>query len=233
MKSHRTGARGGPLPRPAFRSFLATAVDPSPKLRGRGDAESVGRFERERTAPETGPLPRPAFRSFLATAVDPSPKLRGRGDAESVGRFERERTAPGRAPSPPAPLPRYAGERGEFDRVSTCVELRPPGCPSPGPSPLVPHGEGRIRSRFGSVGSRHLSPMGFMGERTGEGGAFGRSSTDFGAHRFIGYHPSPEVGGGVAGRREERAKGPARERAPAGTPRKLLSRVSLPTGGRR
>src|SRR5687767_408933 len=34
-------------------------------------------------------------------------------------------------------------------RLMTSIALRPPGCPSPGPSPLVPRGEGRIRSRSG------------------------------------------------------------------------------------
>ena len=78
------------------------------------------------------------------------------------------------------------------------IALHPRG-PSPGPSPLVPRGEGRIRGRGAEIalrpqappspalppprawgkgevdrgrglGSRHLSPMGFMGERPGEGG---------------------------------------------------------------
>ena len=45
--------------------------------------------------------------------------------------------------------------------------LRPRGGPSPDPSLLVPRGEGRIRSRFGSLGSRHPSPAQFAGEGPG------------------------------------------------------------------
>jgi hypothetical protein len=40
------------------------------------------------------------------------------------------------------------------------AELRPTGCPSPGPSPFVPHGEGRIRSRFGWLRERGPRPAG-------------------------------------------------------------------------
>ena len=34
------------------------------------------------------------------------------------------------------------------------LRWRPTECPSPGPSPFVPHGEGRIRSRFYTLGRR-------------------------------------------------------------------------------
>src|SRR5687768_8194226 len=50
-------------------------------------------------------------------------------------------------PPPPAPPRSYLAERGEFDLATTGIPLRRPGSPTPGPSPLVPRGEGRIRSR--------------------------------------------------------------------------------------
>jgi hypothetical protein len=45
------------------------------------------------------------------------------------------------------------------DRGSTTgIELAPARGPSPDPSPLVPRGEGRIRSRAGNIGPESTSP---------------------------------------------------------------------------
>jgi hypothetical protein len=61
------------------------------------------------------------------------------------------------------------------------IQLHPTGCPSPGSSPLVPRGEGRIRSRFDRLYShppysertgdsaRVTSPPQFGGEAGREG----------------------------------------------------------------
>src|SRR5687767_6946968 len=76
--------------------------------------------------------------------------------------------APDGAPSPPAPLPRCAGERGEFDPATNGIDLRPRS-PTPGPSPLVPRGEGRIRSRRDRLPAVLPPPRSLWG-RAGEGG---------------------------------------------------------------
>jgi hypothetical protein len=85
-------------------------------------------------------------------------------------------------------------------RASTNGAVRPRGPPIPGPSPINSMGEGRIRSRFygpPAVVSPNCQPVAAPRSRRCD-------------------NPSPEVGGGVDGRCEERAKRPAGERAPAG-----------------
>jgi hypothetical protein len=80
----------GPLPRTAFRSFLATASDPSPKLRGRGVAERSRLDDWLRSASAGTPLPDPPPQTargrengnVAAGALSNSPPLprqRGRG----------------------------------------------------------------------------------------------------------------------------------------------------------
>jgi hypothetical protein len=59
---------------------------------------------------------------------------------------------------------------------STEIELRPTGCPSPGPSPFVPHGEGRIRSRTTDIPAVLPPPRSlaqFVGEGRGRGAPAG------------------------------------------------------------
>ena len=153
----------------------------------------------------------------------------------------------------PFPLPHAVcgggpgrGAPADADRCWS-KSLRPVGYhPSPVPSPLVPRGEGGLRSRGGTArrkGSRwrptEPSPPGPLPRCAGEGEnsiplrpGFCRSPSPA---QFVGegrgggppavrrdafrravisrQHPSPAVGGGVASRREERAKGLAGERA--------------------
>ena len=61
-------APGGPLPRQVFRSFLATAGDPSPNRGGGVVTEGSRLDDGHRSASARGPHPRPLSR-----------KLRGRG----------------------------------------------------------------------------------------------------------------------------------------------------------
>src|SRR5688572_2007694 len=82
---------------------------------------------------------------------------------------------PPTAPAAPAPVLRAC-------RSSMEIELRPRGAPSPGPSPLVPRGEGRIRSRCDThraapAGVPHppAPPPSFLGER----GEFDRAPKAF------------------------------------------------------
>jgi hypothetical protein len=96
---------------------------------------------------------------------------------------------------PPRPSPTNCVGEGEFARAPAATACAAGG-PSPGPSPLVPRGEGRTLSRLTSV-------------RSAPGAAL---------------HPSPEFGGGVDCRCEERAKRQAGERAPAGAHRRPDSR---------
>jgi hypothetical protein len=106
-------------------------------------------------------------------------------------------------PLPPAPSPLVPRGEGENcgSRGSAGITLAPDGPPIPGPSPINCMGEGRIRSRFdtpppvirGSA-APHFRPP----ERK---------------EPCPPRHPSPEVGGGVDGRCEERAKRPSGERA--------------------
>jgi hypothetical protein len=99
-----------------------------------------------------------------APSPGPSPLVpcgEGRTLPRDLAVFERHRTASAGAPSPAAR--RCAGE-GEnsmpLRRTSGCVRR---GAPSPGPSPFVPHGEGRIRSHSGRSGSGPTSPGSFGG----------------------------------------------------------------------
>jgi hypothetical protein len=76
-----------------------------------------------------------------------------------------------RGAPPPAPPRSFLAERGEFDCAPAGSALRPTRCPSPGPSPLVPRGEGRIRSRSGRF-RRAPEPVPFIPSPTlfvGEG----------------------------------------------------------------
>jgi hypothetical protein len=50
---------------------------------------------------------------------------------------------------------------------ATSIELAPAGGPSPGPSPFVPHGEGRIRSRSRQLVERVTLPRAVCGEGRG------------------------------------------------------------------
>src|SRR5688572_28830572 len=75
-----------------------------------------------------------------------------------------------RGAPPPAPPRSFLAERGEFDGASERLELRPAESPTPGPSPLVPRGEGRIRSRFDKVRCTSL-PRAVCGGGSGRGAA--------------------------------------------------------------
>jgi hypothetical protein len=97
----------GPLPRPAFRSFLATAVDPSPQPRGRGGcAGSAAPCEPVRSGIEFS-LPRAVCgggpgRGAASGAVGlrpSSPECRSRGALSPAGPFARS----SRRPVPPTP----------------------------------------------------------------------------------------------------------------------------------
>jgi hypothetical protein len=95
---------GGPLPRQAFRSFLATAGDPSPKLRGRGSggvSESVNS--------SCGPSPREQVKPRRASSASPGrglsqsqPRALARGGA---GAASRDTTRPSPHPHPSIPHP--------------------------------------------------------------------------------------------------------------------------------
>jgi hypothetical protein len=114
--------------------------------------------------PTRPPLPRPlspAAREKGENSIAPWQGPDARGSAPS-----------GRAPLahlPQKPLGRLMAptDQGGFEGHLTASA----GGPSPGPSPLVPRGEGRIRSRFDSFGARHPSPTQFVGEGPGMGGA--------------------------------------------------------------
>jgi hypothetical protein len=66
---------------------------------------------------------------------------------------------PGSHYSPTSPKTAGGGWGGaRCDGSAKGIELRPAGGPSPGPSPFVPHGEGRIRSRSEKPVERVTSP---------------------------------------------------------------------------
>ena len=133
-RSASSSARRCPTARrsaPAARSRrAATGARPATPRRRCGWRSCGGTCRR-------GPHPRPLSR-----------KLRGRGEivAAGSGRLRRaSHCVRGRPPLPASP-PRTAGGRRTSIALRTgsnCARR----CPSPGPSPLVPRGEGRIRSR--------------------------------------------------------------------------------------
>jgi hypothetical protein len=111
-------------------------------------------------------------------------------------------------PLPPAPSPLVP--RGEGENCN-CEQRRASREPlTPGPTPANCAGEGRIRSRYDRLLPFSL-PHAVCGRRGGERSPPSRGPSE--ALRTFPNHPSPEVGGGVARRREERAKGRAGERA--------------------
>src|SRR5688500_7835185 len=119
-----TASAGGPLPRPAFRSFLATAGDPSPNFGGGVVAEMVQGVEdgmvRADGAPLSRPLPHKLRGGEVTRATDcrsgiafsPSPVQFTGGGAGGWGRCPAPVGCPSQRPdlAPPPPPPR--GLRG-------------------------------------------------------------------------------------------------------------------------
>jgi hypothetical protein len=148
------------------------------------------------------------------------PNCRGeRGIRSCCGRARRE----GRAPTGLAPLAhlpqKRLGEVGCCRRITdrrTALNWRPTGGPSPDPSPLVPRGEGRIRSRSGrSVASPF--PHALYGGRTGNGGAHHLVLTDPKLTAACPTSTSPGSFGG-GGPVVPARRGPAPERPKRPTP---------------
>jgi hypothetical protein len=203
-------------------SARAPSPRPPPPLRGRG-----GEFDRATARLRAGEggacLSHPIIRSTEISAKPPLPRSWGRGRPPLRGTSERSgggeglpRSGPwGKTfphPSPaeiaPNPLVPRGGARngnGEPRRASRRAL-------TPGPSPANCAGEGRIRSRYGKVGVPFSLPHAVCGVGPGRGAPASRIQSSE-APRSRPNHPSPEVGGGVARRREERAKGRAGERA--------------------
>ncbi len=246
MNGHRRAATG-PLPRPAFRSFLATAVDPSPNFGGGVVGQGSEWFGRcgvivgMRSAAES------AARPLRSLRLVPPPKKTGGGWVAEGSRLDDgDRTGVRRCAPPPAPPRSFLTERGEVDPASTASGAHGTSG-TRHPSPEVGGGvAGRCEERAkGPAGERaRRSGCSFGMHRTGvrqcappptpprsfltERGEVDPAAIVSGAHRTVGtHHPSPEVGGGVAGRCEERAKGPAGERAPTGARQALLSAFSV------
>jgi hypothetical protein len=121
------------------------------------------------------------------------------------------------------------------------------GAGAPHPRPFPQHGgrenfiaaespERTGRHRTASVGRPSPRPLPARSSRRG-GEISQRSNTAAARCDGGSRHPSPEVGGGVDGRCEERAKRPSGERAPAGAVRcrspSLVPSFSLPHALRR
>jgi hypothetical protein len=106
--------------------------------------------------------------------------------------------APDTAPSPPAPLPRCAGERGEFDPYSKGIELASAGGPSPDPSPRKLRAE---RGEFDRATTGFLPfslPHAVCGGGPGRGAPADASPGPFEARRSVGIpEPPPAVSGEV------------------------------------
>jgi hypothetical protein len=172
----RIRARGGWITlRPGAPPPARLGSPPPPKLLGEvGGADGSALCDLHRTAPDGGPLP-----------VRSSQK----GENSSARRMDHAASAG--APSGSLRLatsPKTAGGGWGADGSALCDLHRtaPDGGPSPGPSPLVPHGEGRIRSRSGWITLRPRAPpparlgsppppklLGEVGVRMGRGSATG------------------------------------------------------------
>ncbi len=109
-----------------------------------------------------------------------------------------------------------------FANPAPAIVLRQQPCRAlaltPGPSPANRAGEGRSRARPGrhrtaSAGGPLSRPLPQLRRRGDASGRLGALRMPVVEPQAVGHHPSPEVGGGVASRREERAKRLAGERA--------------------
>ena len=134
-----------------------------------------------------------------------STRLRPRGAPPPPTSYCARRGAP-----PPAPPRSFLAERGELQDASKGIPLRPRESPTPDPSPLVPRGEGRIRSPCGHYRVASPFPHAVCGGRAGDGGPRGRSSMSVEVRRSLHYPTSPgSFGGGgpvVPARRGRRGR---------------------------